>query len=145
MSVIFKEGRTGGGKTFQILKSRDSCLKEGIHGVCVLPVGDDGKLLEHEELTLKDMAEAFIESVKFCRIHSEKDRWKLVLNGPGLLKSPWFHIHNIMPSESPQILREVWRPTDHLEKLKTFGKKLPPALQKEFEEEIIKGFEKNLK
>jgi len=145
MSVVFKEGKTEGGKTFRILKSRDSCLKEGTHGVCVLPVGNDGKLLEHEGLTLKDMAEAFIESVRFCRSQSEKERWKLVLNGPGLLKSPWFHIHNIMPSSAPQILREVWRPTEHLEKLQAFSAKLKnPALRKEFEE-IVKNFEKNLK
>jgi len=145
MSVVFKEGQLSqGGKVFQIVKSRDSCLREGMHAVCVLPVGEEEKLFNHQDLVLEEMAAAFIESIKFCKDNSVEERWKIVLNGPGLLKAPWFHIHSVLPSKSPQILREVWRPTGHLEKLKQFSKKLESSLKEEFQE-IIDSFEKNLK
>jgi len=145
MSDVLKKGQLSqGGKIFQIVKSRNSCLREGIHAVCVLPVGEEEKLFNHQNLKLEEMAAAFTESIKFCRDNSVKERWKIVLNGPGLLKAPWFHIHSVLPSESPQILREVWRPTEHLEKLKQFSKKLELSLKEEFQE-IVDSFERNLK
>ena len=143
VSKIFKVGSICQGKKFNIVESKDSCLRDGKHVVAVL-LGEDNKFLNHQELTLEEMSAVFIETIKFCRENSIDDKWKIVLNGTGLLKAPWFHIHGIMPSSATQILREVWRPTDHLKCLKDFSKKLVAPLNDEFQN-IINNFENNLK
>ena len=145
MTNIFKEGfLSQGEKKFQIVQSRDSCLLEGKHVVAILP-GEGENLFNHQDLTREEMSAAFLELLNYCQQNAEGKKWKIVLNGPGLLKAPWFHIHGILPEGLlAQVLREVWRPTEHLERLKQFSEKLDPSLAEEFQS-IVDNFENNLK